>query len=217
MLGFALKTGAQHGAASLSAANGTVSPIFRHCFCRISPSPFQIRADLSPTDGARAGHLQTVGARRLDAPPPNMLGPTSIRMPSPPPPPTPSPAPKKGGGVGMSPLVCCSRLQPAATIGQSPIPCPSLGPSPSIGGGAHRPLTAQCPPSPSWAHLSLSTSLSSPLGGCAGGGGGGCKLRPQKKCDAKKCKQTHLHRPPPSVKMGHVTQTCPWIATIKGD
>ena len=40
------------------------------------------------------------------------------------------------------------------------IHCPSLGPFPSISGGAPRPLTTLCPPSPSLAYLSLSTSLS---------------------------------------------------------
>ena len=58
------------------------------------------------------------------------------------------------GGVGMSPWICCSHLQPAAPIGRSPLPCPSL-PFPrlkvhqaaalvwrfccSIGGGSRRP------------------------------------------------------------------------------
>ena len=52
------------------------------------------------------------------------------------------------------------------------IRCPSLGPSPSIGGGAHRLPTARCPPSSSLAYLSLSTSLSFILVGCANGAPG---------------------------------------------
>ena len=75
-----------------------------------------------------------------------------------------------GGGAGMSRwgvvLVCSGRRSLADR-------CPSLGPFPSIGGGAHRPLTALCPSSSSLACLSLSTSLSFPLGGCANGAGGG--------------------------------------------
>ena len=54
------------------------------------------------------------------------------------------------------------------------IPCPSLGPLSSIRSGAHRPLTTSCPPSPSLAHLDLSTPLSFPLPlvGCANGAPG---------------------------------------------
>ena len=47
------------------------------------------------------------------------------------------------------------------------IRCPSLGPVPSI--GAHQPLTTLCPSSSSLSYLSLSTSLSFPLVGCANG------------------------------------------------
>ena len=56
--------------------------------------------------------------------------------------------------------------------------CPSLGPFPSVGGGAHLPLTSLCPSPPSLAYLSLSTSLSFPLVGCAFRGGGGAAHPP---------------------------------------
>ena len=75
-----------------------------------------------------------------------------------------------GGGLARRHGVCWSAaggaIRPIATY------CPSLGPFPSEGGGAHRPLTALCPSSPSLACLSLSTSLSLPLGGCAKGAPG---------------------------------------------
>ena len=64
----------------------------------------------------------------------------------------------------------CFGLQLAAPVGRSPLTyCPSLGPFPPIGGGAHQPLTTLCPFSPSVAYLSLSTTLSFPLVGCANG------------------------------------------------
>ena len=73
-----------------------------------------------------------------------------------------NPGPEGGGG-----LAC--RLWSGAVGADWPIAtyCPSLGPFPSISGGAHRPLTALCPPSPSLARPSLSTSPSFPLVGCA--------------------------------------------------
>ena len=77
---------------------------------------------------------------------------------------------QKGGGRGGG-LACRRRVLFSSAAGGAYWPiairCPSLGPFPSIGGGTHRPLTALCPPSPSLAFLSLSTSLSFPSGGCA--------------------------------------------------
>ena len=71
------------------------------------------------------------------------------------------------------PLARAERLN-TSTL-KTPLPstyCLSLDLSPSKGGGAHRPLTALCPSSPSLGYLSLPTTPSFPLLGCAIGAPG---------------------------------------------
>ena len=77
-----------------------------------------------------------------------------------------------GGGGGHAKLACrLDGVLSAAAGAHWPLatcPCPSLEPSPSAGGGAHRPLTAECPPSPSaWPVLTLLLPPSISLGEAA--------------------------------------------------